>query len=157
MLRKKSIVAAAVASAAIIALSASPAFALRYLADPNYGGGVPGCSNRVLLQSWKIDNPRKSGFQQWGTAKVYRATCYSSTTGAGWSGAWTEARLDFAGDALKTSISVESNGTLYTLSDWDARGAGVWHDSPVLERPSGAFTLASVATSAHGDLDLYNA
>lgn len=155
MIRHK-MLAVAAASAAIV-LAAGPAHALRYLAEPNNGGGVPGCSStRKVIQTWKIDNPRKSGYQQWGSVRVYQARCFSSVSDAGFTGVWTEARLDFAGDALKTGITVDS-GSPYRLTDWDAKGAGNWHDSPALQRPSGAFVLPDVATSADGDLDLYNA
>lgn len=152
MLRRK-FAALALAATAVLA-AAGPAAALSTLSDPN-NAGVPGCSGKTTIRTYSIDNPRKSGWQKWGTARVMRGTCYTSTTGSGWTGVWTEARLDFAGDSLKTSISVESDaGYLYTVSDWDARGANVWHDSPALQYPSGNYYLPSVATSADGDLRL---
>lgn len=153
---RKSLTVAAVAAVAV-GLAASPAMALSYVLEPN-APGVPHCSStQTTLQTWKIDNPRKSGFQQWGTLKVYQAKCYKTATDAGFTGVWTEARLDFAPDALKTGITVESEaGNPYRLTDWDSRGAGYWHDSPALQRLSGSFVLPDVATSADGALDLYN-
>lgn len=144
MLRSKML--AATAALAAVVLPASPAAALEYTEPVNCPTGI------TTLTSYDLDNPRKSGFQVWGKARVRQATCYKSD-GSSFTGVWTEAQLYYVNDALKTTIGVRaSSGNYYYMSDWDARGQDVWHDSPVLQRPAGANYTSSVATTADGTL-----
>lgn len=147
--------AVAAATAAVVTLGASPAHAagLKSLAEPYNNNAVPGCYGAFQIQRYDLDNPRKAGYQKWGTVRVMQGTCYSTVNGEAWQGVWTEARLDTVNDPLKTRIGVQSSsGTYYYLTDWDARGQDVWHDSPVLQRMVGARFTSSVETAADGQL-----
>ncbi len=126
---------------------ASPAAALRTMNDPNVGGLMyPSCSGPMLLGSYNLDNPSKSGVQDFGDLRVYRGRCLTSATATGWWGVWTSARRADGG-----AINVRMTVGNYTVSKWQS--GTDWNTSPVLE--SATANWKPSAGSSIGELVYY--